>query len=337
MIEITYTDERFPMSAVKWEVSSADRSKIVIDQRMVTHPRFSYFETRLTPTLALLEAAHATGALVPASLMLNLEDKPAVPGMAFCSASSGDLLIPDAVFMRLNGYAKLREIWARRPIPWGERAVKVFWRGAASGKSPDGDWRNLPRVRLCEIAGARPELFDVGIARASPAFEEAGLGKPFVPDVAMLEYRYHVDIDGNTNSWPGLFLKLLTGAPVLKVASPGGYRQWYYDRLVPWVNYVPVASDMSDLIERAEWIGAHTDEAMAIGAAGKRLADALTYDAEVLDAGRRIAQAVVMENSAAWVATPSAPDADDDPWNERYYDAVLAPMLALPTGGETEL
>lgn len=34
----------------------------------------------------------------------------------------------------------------------------------------------------------------------------------------------------------------------------------------------------------------------------------------------------------AWLADPSAPDAD--PWNEAYYGYSLTPLLALPSGGE---
>ena len=58
--------------------------------------------------------------------------------------------------------------------------------------------------------------------------------RDYVPEIAFPAYKFQIDIDGNTNSWPGLFQKLLTGSAILKVASPYGYRQWYYDRLRPW-------------------------------------------------------------------------------------------------------
>lgn len=31
------------------------------------------------------------------------------------------------------------------------------------------------------------------------------------------------------------------------------YYQWYYDGLVPWMNYIPVRPDMSDVQEKLEW------------------------------------------------------------------------------------
>jgi hypothetical protein len=96
-----------------------------------------------------------------------------------------------------------------------------------------------------------------------------------------VRYKYQVDIDGNTNSWPGLFQKLLTGSPVLKVQSPGHLRQWYYPRLIPWQNYIPIASDMSDLIEIISYLKRNDDLAFTIGAAGRRLAQNMTCEAEL--------------------------------------------------------
>ena len=49
-----------------------------------------------------------------------------------------------------------------------------------------------------------------------------------------------------SNSWSGLFTKLLTGSTVLKVESPMGFRQWYYDRLKPFEHYVPVRPDLAE-------------------------------------------------------------------------------------------
>src|SRR3546814_15147305 len=75
------------------------------------------------------------------------------------------------------------------------------------------------------------------------------MGSP-EPQDRILDFKYQIDVDGNTNSWPGLFLKLLTGAPVLKVESEVGFQQWYYGALEPWQNFVPIKSDASDLLEK---------------------------------------------------------------------------------------
>jgi hypothetical protein len=83
----------------------------------------------------------------------------------------------------------------------------------------------------------------------------------------------------------------LTGSPVLKVASPCGYRQWYYDRLRPWTNFVPVSAEMTDLMEKIAWLRRHDDTARRIGENGQALAMSLRYEAELGAAGRTIAAA----------------------------------------------
>jgi len=102
-----------------------------------------------------------------------------------------------------------------------------------------------------------------------------------VPVHEFQKWRYQIDIDGNTNSWPGLFTKLLSGSTVLKVASPRGYRQWYYRKLVPWINFVPVASDLSNLVDRIRWLRANDDAAREIGRQGRILAESMDYESEL--------------------------------------------------------
>jgi hypothetical protein len=105
------------------------------------------------------------------------------------------------------------------------------------------------------------------------------------------KYRYTIDIDGNSNAWSSLFRKLLTGSPVLKVASPHGFRQWYYDALEPMKNFVPVAADLSDLVEKAEWLQKNPESSEKIGQAGRALALSLTFEKEFAQATRRVVEA----------------------------------------------
>jgi hypothetical protein len=156
-----------------------------------------------------------------------------------------------------------------------------------------------PRVRLCEIARDLP-LFDVALSNivqfTDPAItaeiEGSGLLRDHIPVRLFNRYRYHIDIDGNSNSWPGLFQKLLTGGPVLKVASARDYRQWYYDRLVPWENFVPVAADLSDLVENTVWLSQNDARAREIGARGKALAESLDFPGELTRCAPAISKAI---------------------------------------------
>jgi glycosyltransferase involved in cell wall biosynthesis len=42
------------------------------------------------------------------------------------------------------------------------------------------------------------------------------------------------------------------------------WEQWYYDKLHPWVHYVPVENDFSDLDEKIKWCILHDTECQTI-------------------------------------------------------------------------
>ena len=246
---------------------------------------------RLIPILPLIAAIHRDG-----NVRISLGDCGIMPGAAFCDFRPDYLLIPDADFLATHGYEGSRRTYAQKNTPWSYRKRVAFWRGSSTGHAPDGNWRSLPRVKLCEIARPHRELFDVGINQITQfgdpniaeQMESEGIRADTVPDNRFDEFRYHIDIDGNTNAWSALFRKMLSGSPVLKVASPMGYRQWYYDRLIPWMNFVPIAADLSDLVDKVRWLMKHEDHAICIGNAGRELALSLDYDGEIRQAAKMI-------------------------------------------------
>jgi hypothetical protein len=57
--------------------------------------------------------------------------------------------------------------------------------------------------------------------------------------------------------------------------------QWYYNYLRPWQNYVPIAPDMSDLIDKVKWLRRNDRFAQEIGRRGLELAELLSYEREL--------------------------------------------------------
>jgi hypothetical protein len=206
-------------------------------------------------------------------------------GISFCDKGDG-FLVPDPHFITFDGYAHTKGAISAHPVPWEERERVAFWRGATTGRpDAEGDWRTLPRLKLCELLTQHQGIAD---AKINATAQWEGIDVPHlmgdsVPPHDWQRWRYQIDIDGNSNAWSGFYQRLLTGSPVLKIASGFGFRQWYYHRLLPWVHYVPVASDMSDLLECIEWLRTHDDAAREIGAAGRRLALSMTREGEVRD------------------------------------------------------
>ena len=298
-ITLAIEDERLALLA-RWDIIDARTSRLVLGRRLGGQQR-AKLNVRGFDMLPFIAAYHCHDAPVLGSVALSLEDWGLAPGLTFCDFRRNYFLIPDSFFLATRGYEQTRRHFADNPVPWGDRQRVVFWRGHDFGPATT-DWRTLPRTKLCALANdpRHRSLFDVGIAlqRSALSFEAlatSGYIREVIPVHHFSRYRYHIDIDGRTNSWPGLFQKLLTGSPVLKVASERGYRQWYYDRLIPWKNFVPVATDLSDLVEKSEWLLSHDEQAEAIGAAGRALAESMTYEGELRAAANTASAAIAAD------------------------------------------
>nr|WP_294504480.1 glycosyl transferase family 90 [uncultured Rhodopila sp.] len=292
-LRIQFADEPFGDGCVRWDISP-DRmthtflfSSEVLKTDKLRH-NFQLF--RWSFPLAANYAG--SGGAEFGSVFLNMGDIGARPGLAFSDSRPDRFLVPDYIFVPSDGYAYARQILRERQLPWQDRHPVAFWRGGTTGSPAfNNDWRTLDRVRLVETAMRSPnkDLFDVGFSNIAqitdPAFAEWVKGRGMllgpVPWVDWGRYRYQIDIDGNSSPWSNLVQKLLTGSPVMKLESRRGYRQWFYDELKPWYNYVPIASDAWDLTDKLNWLRRNDAEAQRIGARGYELAESLTYDNEM--------------------------------------------------------
>lgn len=86
------------------------------------------------------------------------------------------------------------------------------------------------------------------------------------------KYKYIIDVDGN--GWSSRFKRLITSNSLIFKSTI--YPEWFTDRIEPWVHYVPVQNDLSDLFDslvffRGDPTGtnAHDDMARKIAYAGR--------------------------------------------------------------------
>lgn len=229
--------------------------------------------------------------------------------LSFCSALGDAILVPDRQFFSTDAHRHFRELAAAHAHNWDRRSDVVLWRGNLSGEGVtpanveacDSDNPALlARIRLClklrGVAGADVKVPRGRISRDNPAaaaaLDQAGILGDFVRQEEWVNRKFAIDIDGFSNAWVNFYVRLVLGCCVIKVASGNGYRQWYYGDLVPWRHYVPVASDMSDLVEKVEWCRTHDREARAIGEAGQAFALSHTVASETVAAVRRIEAAL---------------------------------------------
>jgi hypothetical protein len=207
-------------------------------------------------------------------------------------------LVPDPHYFGFKGFP-----WGgfgETIAPWEAKATRFLWRGSTTGAwdLTHATVGRAPRVRLCELGRSLGAVADFGITDVVQARSDAdaqdiklylqdlGMWRDRIPQHAMGRAKFLVEIDGNANSW-GLYTKLLLGSCLLKVDSP--FEQWFYDRLQPWVHYVPVAQDLSDLAEMMQWCLAHESACRAMAEAGRRLARSLSFDQEMAGAARAFA------------------------------------------------
>ena len=265
------------------------------------------------------------------------------PLLGFCSNFRQTLLVPDRGFHASRGYARQRREAASAPA-FDDRDDTIVWRGSPTGRGSlatlamdPGDSSLRQRVRMCILL--RPDAggpaggtggVDVRMLAGSygPADLPAELRNSDLPESAAARRtlaaitgqavpqsswrlrKFAIDIDGHANAFSNLFIRLVYGCCVIKVASPFGYRQWYYDDLRPWEHFIPVAADLSDLLEKIDWCRRHPGECRAVASRGQALALAMTPERE----RRRTIEAIAAGRiEPAAVAHPLRPSQESAP------------------------
>ncbi|WP_428485498.1 glycosyl transferase family 90 [Rhodopila sp.] len=308
-----------PAQTMRWEIDPAGKSRFHLNAALFASDRTWIELFGWSRSMTLFHDYTTAPAPEHGSVLVSLGDSGATPGLAPSEYRPGYFLIPDPVFLNTNAYSAARTAIDAAWVPWNDRAPIAFWRGASTGQLRS-NWRNLPRMKLCLIArqAASAGLIDAAItsfvglpAAMLQEAEAAGLGGDFVRPTDFTRYKYQIDIDGNTNAWAALFQKLLTGSPVLKVRSPFGYRQWYYDDLIPWENYVPVEPEMHDLIEKIRWLREHDDHAQRIGQAGLALARSMSRANELKRVRPTISAAIRCFSGRPDIVIPFGAETDE--------------------------
>lgn len=245
------------------------------------------------------------------------------PVLGFCTRWQDTILVPDRGFVTKRGYEQERR--AGRAAPrFEDRDPAIVWRGNPTG---DGEFLADPsapglkqRVRLCLLLRDRPrsgpEAVDVRIARGRAVdadlearYRGAGVLGEFMPPRTWTGRRFAIDVDGHANAFSNLFIRLLYGCCVIRVASPHGYRQWYHDRLVPGRHYVPVAADLSDIDAVIGWCRRHPAACAAIAREGQRVAMEMTFEVEM----RRTVEMIARRGPGADRASGRLPQATAAP------------------------
>ncbi len=144
---------------------------------------------------------------------------------------------------------------------WSDKIEKLFWRGSPT----DGPYRpktynTRPRGRVVVLSLENP-LIDAAFtvpgtnSHIAKKFQDVLRVTPPVPLIDHLNYKYQLIIDGVTCTFPGTQWRLYSGCLSFKQESDN--IMWFFGELQPYVHYIPVHNDMSNLPDQIAWALKH--------------------------------------------------------------------------------
>lgn len=205
-----------------------------------------------------IEILSSDGLGLPGAINTSTEKYPCASYVgALCSRiqRSNLILLPmdDDIFD--NG------LFPRLEVPtWESRRSTVFWRGGASGYDRPSIRQRVVR-ELCNFPHTDVKITQWG-------GWELGKGIPledYGHRCSVYEhflYKYIPIIDGNciasNHQWV-----FGSGAVPLLISHPDN-DFWFRGYIIPWVHYVPISYDLSDMKQIIEWLVSHDKEAKQI-------------------------------------------------------------------------
>ncbi|MCF7852155.1 MAG: hypothetical protein K9M07_02820 [Simkaniaceae bacterium] len=165
---------------------------------------------------------------------------------------------------------------------WDKKKPKMIWRGKTLGPHEIyriHNWKKMLRGRLVALSLLSPDLIDAKFTRLvhfrSSDYQKliesmgSGLGSP-QSYLEQSHYKYAIYLDQNGTALIDEEAKLLSGALLFKPDSL--FQQWYSDALEPFIHYIPVERNLSDLLEQINWAYKNEAKARSIALNGRLFA-----------------------------------------------------------------
>lgn len=144
---------------------------------------------------------------------------------------------------------------------WNRKKKKVVFRGSATGCFIDS---NNSRIRGFEITKNHGNIFDYGITNFNRRIKKptpesnisylsssSGLIESDTMTAGEISgFRFILVLEGHVGAFRLSYNLFMKSCVLLQESK---YVLWYSQLLKPYVHYVPVKNDLSDLVERAKW------------------------------------------------------------------------------------
>lgn len=211
------------------------------------------------------------------------------------------ILLPD--FEAHKGYKSLFNTInsAINRYPWLSKKPYIFWRGSPTGEDFSTDPFNSPRLMFMKIVSNSSSYQYVNASFTSyytggkyqkklyPYLKNNFHIVESVSPADSLAYKYLLDIDGHSCSYSRMAWILTSNSLLFKVQS--NKIQWYYNQLFPYIHYVPIKQDFSDLSTQYEWAESNQEKVQLIIKNARYLADKIFTQDAIDEATRKAFQA----------------------------------------------
>jgi len=135
----------------------------------------------------------------------------------------------------------------------------------------------FPRTMAVTLSLQFPDLINARYTALSQCSECSDIHSHFqdyfdkyIPVSQHIAFKYQLLIDGNTTAYSRTYWQLFSNSVIFKQSSNA--TQWYYRAIKPYVHYIPVNSDLSNLTQMIHWAIQHDDLAKEISLEAQRFA-----------------------------------------------------------------
>ncbi|EPY72978.1 coiled-coil domain-containing protein 168 [Camelus ferus] len=198
------------------------------------------------------------------------------PIFSWCgSTDSKDIVMPtydltDSVLETMGRVSlDMMSVQANTGPPWESKNSTAVWRGRDSRKE---------RLELVKLSRKHPELIDAAFTNFFFFKHDESLYGPLVKHISFFDFfkhKYQINVDGTVAAYRLPYL-LVGDSVVLKQDSI--YYEHFYNELQPWKHYIPVKSNLSDLLEKLQWAKDHDEEVRADDFSERTIASSLASE-----------------------------------------------------------
>jgi len=214
--------------------------------------------------------------------------------------------------------------------PWSEKKNQAIFRGQFTGRFPAGmnneKASSLSAYEQCQLLQRCRLVYNSAASSSSMVdakmvFPILDVRKDFPKTInsidlyeerssieEMLGYKAIIMLEGNDVS-SGLKWALYSNSVVL--THPPTKTSWAMEELLePWVHYIPLAEDLSDVEEKMKWVLDHDQEAQAIAHRGKLWISDLVFHPDAVQDEKEIFDDILRRYRAHFLHDPSMKLAD---------------------------